>query len=308
MSLAFAMYEQFTDQARKAFQEANWEAQRFNHEYIGTEHILLGLVAQEDGVAVEILKSLDVSLRRVRKQVEAIYSLGPDLGSWQGKLLQTPRAKNVIAYAIEEARRCQHDYIGTEHLLLGLLRDQDTVAAQILLNLGVDLNRAREALTVSLGGSSSQQDAPQHTEVVARQRNVAPIHDYPADIKAAAQQVDESIARLREKTETAIADADFERAARLRDESLKLQQRKIAILHEWALAYPPAPSWLSWQGGEIATLARIIREEGRWDQLPALADSLKTAGCTDAEVLSHCRQPPEHCDRCWVVDWLLGKL
>src|SRR5213595_503066 len=118
---AGAMYERFTDRARKVMQLANQEAQRFNHEYIGTEHILLGLVKEGTGVAANVLKNLDIDLRKIRLEVEKIVQAGPDMVT-MGKLPQTPRAKKVIEYSIEEARNLNHNYVGTEHLLLGLLR------------------------------------------------------------------------------------------------------------------------------------------------------------------------------------------
>ncbi len=105
------MYERFTDRARKVMQLANQEAQRFNHEYIGTEHILLGLVKEGSGVAANVLKNLDVDLRKIRLEVEKIVQHGPDIVS-MGKLPQTPRAKKVIEYSMEEARNLNHNYVG----------------------------------------------------------------------------------------------------------------------------------------------------------------------------------------------------
>src|SRR5688500_15291755 len=144
------MYERFTDRARKVMQLANQEAQRFNHEYIGTEHILLGLVKEGSGVAANVLKNLDVDLRKIRLEVEKIVQSGPDMVT-MGKLPQTPRAKKVIEYAIEEARNLNHNYVGTEHLLLGLLREQEGVAAQVLMNLGLKLEDVREEVLNLLG-------------------------------------------------------------------------------------------------------------------------------------------------------------
>src|SRR6476620_8550480 len=116
------MYERFTDRARKVMQLANQEAQRFNHEYIGTEHILLGLVKEGSGVAANVLKNLDVDLRKIRLEVEKIVQTGP--GGRRvvlGRLPHTPRAQKAIEYAVEEARSLKHNHVGTEHLLLGLL-------------------------------------------------------------------------------------------------------------------------------------------------------------------------------------------
>ncbi len=147
------MFERFTDRARKVMALANQEAQRFNHEYIGTEHILLGLVKEGSGVGANVLKNLDVDLRKVRLEVEKLVKAGPEMVT-MGKLPQTPRAKKVIEYAIEEARNLNHNYVGTEHLLLGLLREHDGVAAQVLRNLGLKLEEVREEVLNLLGASS----------------------------------------------------------------------------------------------------------------------------------------------------------
>ncbi len=144
------MYERFTDRARKVMQLANQEAQRFNHEYIGTEHVLLGLIKEGSGVAANVLKNLDVDLRKIRMEVEKLVQSGPDMVT-MGKLPQTPRAKKVIEYSMEEARNLNHNYVGTEHILLGLLREQEGVAAQVLMNLGLKLEDVREEVLNLLG-------------------------------------------------------------------------------------------------------------------------------------------------------------
>src|SRR6187455_354689 len=156
------MFERFTDRARKVMALANQEAQRFNHEYIGTEHILLGLVKEGSGVGANVLKNLDVDLRKVRLEVEKLVKSGPDMVT-MGKLPQTPRAKKVIEYAIEEARNLNHNYVGTEHLLLGLLREHDGVAAQVLMNLGLKLEEVREEV-LSLLGAGVESEEPQAQE------------------------------------------------------------------------------------------------------------------------------------------------
>jgi ATP-dependent Clp protease ATP-binding subunit ClpC len=137
---------------------ANQEAQRFNHEYIGTEHILLGLVKEGSGVGANVLKNLDVDLRKVRLEVEKQVKRGPDMVT-MGKLPQTPRAKKVIEYAIEEARSLNHNYVGTEHLLLGLLREQDGEAAHVLINLGLRLEDVREEVLNLLGAGIEGEEA-----------------------------------------------------------------------------------------------------------------------------------------------------
>ena len=147
------MYERFTDRARKVMQLANQEAQRFNHEYIGTEHILLGLIKEGSGVAASVLKNLGIDLRKIRLEVENVVKSGPDMVT-MGKLPQTPRAKKVIEYSMEEARNLNHNYVGTEHLLLGLLREHEGVAAQVLMNLGLRLEDVRDEVLALLGRES----------------------------------------------------------------------------------------------------------------------------------------------------------
>ena len=151
------MFERFTDRARKVMALANQEAQRFNHEYIGTEHVLLGLVKEGSGVGANVLKNIDVDLRKVRLEVEKLVKSGPDMVT-MGRLPQTPRAKKVIEYAIEEARNLNHNYVGTEHLLLGLLREQDGVAAQVLMNLNLKLDEVREEVLNLLGAGAEAEE------------------------------------------------------------------------------------------------------------------------------------------------------
>ena len=129
---------------------ANQEAQRFNHEYIGTEHILLGLVKEGSGVGATVLKNLEVDIKKLRLEVEKLVKSGPDMVT-MGKLPQTPRAKKVIEYAIEEARSLNHNYVGTEHILLGLLRESEGIAAQVLMNLGLKLEDVRQEVLNLLG-------------------------------------------------------------------------------------------------------------------------------------------------------------
>ncbi|HCC60202.1 MAG: hypothetical protein A2402_03915 [Candidatus Staskawiczbacteria bacterium RIFOXYC1_FULL_37_43] len=140
------LYERFTDQARKVMLLANQEAQRFNHEFIGSEHVLLGLIKEGSGVAAIVLKNLGISLERAHMEVERIVPEGPDMVT-MGQLPQTPRVKKVIEYAMDEALKLGHDYIGTEHILLGLLRETDSVAATVLKNLGVDAGFILESAT-----------------------------------------------------------------------------------------------------------------------------------------------------------------
>jgi len=152
------MFERFTDRARKVMALANQEAQRFNHEYIGTEHILLGLVKEGSGVGATVLKNLDVDIKKLRLEIEKLVKSGPDMVT-MGKLPQTPRAKKVIEYAIEEARSLNHNYVGTEHILLGLLREAEGVAAQVLMNLGLKLEDVRQEVLNLLGAGVDEGNA-----------------------------------------------------------------------------------------------------------------------------------------------------
>ncbi|HEY7354805.1 MAG TPA: Clp protease N-terminal domain-containing protein [Ktedonobacterales bacterium] len=134
-------FDKFTERAAKVLSLAQEEAQRFNHNYIGTEHILLGLVREGEGVGAKVLSNLGVELNTVRTEVEGIIGRGDRIVL--GEIGLTPRAKKVIELAVNEAMRMNHHYIGTEHLLLGLLREDEGVAAYVLKNLGVNLEQAR---------------------------------------------------------------------------------------------------------------------------------------------------------------------
>ena len=124
---------------------ANSEARRFDHEFIGTEHILLGLVKEGGGIGAKVLKNLKVDLAKICEEVEKLIKKGPDEVA-PGKLPKTPRAKKVIDYAIEEALNLDHDYVGTEHLLLGLMRERHGIGAQVLMNLGIKLDDVRKEM------------------------------------------------------------------------------------------------------------------------------------------------------------------
>jgi len=148
------MFDRFTDRARKVMGLARQEAQRFNHDYIGTEHILLGLVQEESGVAASVLRNMDIELKKVRLEVEKQVQSGGAVKP-VGQLPFTPRAKKVLELAMEEAANLGHNYIGTEHLLLGLLKEQDGMAARVLINLGLRLEDVREQVLDLLGADIS---------------------------------------------------------------------------------------------------------------------------------------------------------
>jgi ATP-dependent Clp protease ATP-binding subunit ClpC len=140
------MYMEFSDPVRMVMQLAEEEARRLRHEYVGTEHLLLGVVNNDSGVARVILLDLGVDPKRIAHEVEMFVVSGHDLVPVvpEGKLPLTPRARNVVRFAMEEASSLDHDYVGTPHLLLGLLREVEGVGAQILMNLGIRLEAARE--------------------------------------------------------------------------------------------------------------------------------------------------------------------
>jgi len=152
-------FDKFTERARKVLQLAQEEAQRFNHNYIGTEHLLLGLVREGEGVAAKVLANLGVDLNKVRSAVEFIIGRGERTVT--GDIGLTPRAKKVIELSVEEARRLNHNYIGTEHLLLGLVREGEGIAAGVLESLGVSLDKVRQQVNYVLNqsGTYSQQES-----------------------------------------------------------------------------------------------------------------------------------------------------
>jgi ATP-dependent Clp protease ATP-binding subunit ClpC len=151
------MWEPFTERARRSIVLAQEEAQRLGNNYIGTEHILLGIISEGESLAAKVLETLGVNLSKVRQEVEAIVGRGGQ--TVQQEMVFTPRAKRVIELAFEEARQLNHNYIGTEHLLLGLIREGEGVAARVLTNLGVDPAKVR-VQTTSLLGAEGQPPAP----------------------------------------------------------------------------------------------------------------------------------------------------
>ena len=144
------VFERFTDRARRVVVLAQEEARLLNHNYIGTEHILLGLIHEGEGVAAKALESLGISLEAVRAQVEEIIGHGGQAPS--GHIPFTPRAKKVLELSLREALQLGHNYIGTEHILLGLIREGEGVAAQVLVKLGADLSRVRQQVIQLLSG------------------------------------------------------------------------------------------------------------------------------------------------------------
>lgn len=145
------MYEKFTDRARKVVQLANREAQRFNHEYMGTEHILLGLLKEGSGVGAAALKALGLDLRKIRVEIEKLVQAGPDMVALVSRLPMTPRCRKLLEQSIEEANALGHSYVGTEHLAIALTRDTEHVAYKVLTELGVTAERLETAVKELLG-------------------------------------------------------------------------------------------------------------------------------------------------------------
>src|SRR5690554_2255571 len=152
------MFERFTDRARRVVVLAQEEARMLNHNYIGTEHILLGLIHEGEGVAAKALEGLDIKLEAVREQVQEIIGQGQQAPT--GHIPFTPRAKKVLELSLREALQLGHNYIGTEHILLGLIREGEGVAAQVLVKLGADLNRVRQQVIQLISGYQGKEGQP----------------------------------------------------------------------------------------------------------------------------------------------------
>src|SRR5882757_983282 len=186
-------FDKFTERARKVLQLAQEEAQRFNHNYIGTEYLLLGLVREGEGVAAKVLGNLGVELNKVRSAVEFIIGRGDRTVA--GDIGLTPRAKKVIELSVDEARRLNHNYIGTEHLLLGLVREGEGIAAGVLESLGVSLDKVRNQVIYVLNQSAA------YSQQESRHSSKTPVIDQLGmDLTAAARanKLDPVIGRERE--------------------------------------------------------------------------------------------------------------
>jgi ATP-dependent Clp protease ATP-binding subunit ClpA len=225
------MYERFTDRARKVMQLANQEAMHYQHEYIGTEHILLALAKEGTGVAACVLKFLDVDLHKIRREVEKIVQANSDYDA-MGKLLNTPRAKKVIEYAIEEAKSLGHNYVGTEHLLLGLLRDDETVAAQVLLKLGLELKIVRADVLNILGHFPDPCDKDEE-DVVVEEAPRLEIQHLPECAREIVAEFDCQIDVIKEEKQQAVGVQAFELAGKLYDLERKLMKLRDEFISQW---------------------------------------------------------------------------
>ena len=180
------MFERFTDRARRVVVLAQEEARMLNHNYIGTEHILLGLIHEGEGVAAKALESLGISLEAVRQQVEEIIGQGQQAPS--GHIPFTPRAKKVLELSLREALQLGHNYIGTEHILLGLIREGDGVAAQVLVKLGADLNRVRQQVIQLLHGYQGKEPTSAGTSAESAPSTSLVLDQFGRNLTAAARE------------------------------------------------------------------------------------------------------------------------
>ncbi len=180
------MFERFTDRARRVVVLAQEEARMLNHNYIGTEHILLGLIHEGEGVAAKALESLGISLDAVRQQVEEIIGQGQQAPS--GHIPFTPRAKKVLELSLREALQLGHNYIGTEHILLGLIREGEGVAAQVLVKLGADLNKVRQQVIQLLNGYQGKEPAGTASEATpSTSPGARPVRPQPHPVRPRGQ-------------------------------------------------------------------------------------------------------------------------
>jgi len=271
-----AMYERFSDRAQKAMLFADQEAQRLVHDYIGPEHILLGLVKEGSGVGANVLKNLSVDLRKIRFEVDKLFQGGPH-NVPLGKRPQTARAKQVIEYAIEESKYLHHNYVGTEHILLGLLRDQETVAALVLMNLGLRLENVRAEILAILGQSSPENEVravyPPPLIRWSEDETKGNVDQSDDETKDRARQLAEEIVTLQRAKEEAIASQEFLEAAQLRDKEREKRKELAAI---------SLPAWLRRNIQQGAGLTAAFKFPFL-DTFSALPDQ---AGEPDARVLS----------------------
>jgi ATP-dependent Clp protease ATP-binding subunit ClpC len=241
------MFERFTDRARRVVVLAQEEARMLDHNYIGTEHILLGLTRVGEGYAARALESLGISLDAVRQQVEEIIGRGQEVPS--GHIPFTPRAKKVLELSLRESLQLGHNYIGPEHMLLGLVREGDGVAAQILVKLGADPNRVRQQVielvhgyqgqdvesAASRPGGGAPADLPD--DVLVRfdelERRLTALERW-VSMQPDLEDLDREIAQIRHEKEAAIDRQDSQAATALRDKEKQLLADRADREKEWA--------------------------------------------------------------------------
>lgn len=237
------MFERFTDRSRKVMALSNQEALRFNHNYIGTEHMLLALIKEGSGVGSTVLQNLGLDLRKVRLEVEKLIKAGTGMVT-AGKLPQTPRVKRVVELAIQEAANFGHNYVGTEHLLLGLSRETDSIAAQVLTNFGIKPEHIRSAVCTLIGATSltckcGKRSAVKITQVYQGNETVESYCDECSkDLFPGAggdpavgdeHDIPVQVTQLLEAKEKAVKQGDYARAGRLADEAQVLIEKFLTL-------------------------------------------------------------------------------
>ena len=266
------MLERFTDQARRAVVLAEEEARMLDHNWIGTEHLLLGVLREGDGVAARTLESLGISLQVVRQQVEEI--MGPVQQVPAEHIPFTPRSKKVLERSLRESLQLGHDRVGTGHILLGLIREGDGVAAQVLVSLGADLNQVRQQvieLVSDLRPQSGRRPPREVTSVIWMQTR---LDVFGGRLAAVEEQVgigpdtsdlDEQIARVRREKESAVDARDYEQAASLRGREKELLASMAARQEEWAAGHSALPvlaERVQQLADEIERLRALLRQHG----------------------------------------------
>jgi ATP-dependent Clp protease ATP-binding subunit ClpA len=265
------MLERFTDQARRVVVLAEEEARVLDHNWIGTEHLLLGLLREGDGVAARALESLGISLQPVREQVEEITGQVPQHASEH--LAFTPRSKKVLELSLRESLQLGHDRVGTGHLLLGLIREGDGVAAQVLVRLGADLNRLRQQVIELLSDlrPQSMRVSREAAPVVWAQARLDAVEgrlavvEQQVGIRPDTSDLDEQIDTVRGERHAAVDARDYERAAERRNREKELLASKAARQDQWAAGHPVLPvlaERVRQLTEEVERLRALLRQHG----------------------------------------------
>jgi hypothetical protein len=266
------MLERFTDQARRVVVLAEEEARTLDHNWIGTEHLLLGLLREGDGIAARALQSLGISLQPVRQQVEEI--IGPVQQHASEYIAFTPRSKKVLELSLRESLQLGHDRVGTGHILLGLIREGDGVAAQVLVRLGADLNQVRQQVIELASDLRPQSGRRPPREVVPVIWMQTRLNVFGARLAAVEQRVgigpdtsdlDEQIAQVRYEKESAVDAPDDKQAAKRRNREKDLLAAKAARQEQWAAGHPALPDLterVQQLTDEIERLRALLRQHG----------------------------------------------
>jgi ATP-dependent Clp protease ATP-binding subunit ClpA len=283
------MFERFTDRARRVVVFAQEEARLLHHGHIGTEHLLLGLIREDQGIAARVLAALDIELQVVRDRVREMSGEAGEAGP-EGHIPFTPRVKRVLELSLREALQLGHDYIGTEHILLGLIRDGEGVAIHVLVELGADPNQVRQQVVGMAHGSRTRPGRggrPEPADVIVARRAVSgrmertlasslrvQLREIAARLSAVEQlvgfgpdvsELDTEIVRVLGEKHAAADTQDYEQAAELRDAERRLTAEKAAKQGEWAAAHPDLATLAEAVGrleAELGRLRQLLRQHG----------------------------------------------